>query len=92
MASDGCDSDRRRDADKDQQWRHQEAAADAEHAGYETHRRAHRQDEEYVDRKIGDREIELHARSISDLAAGRPAPFRSMDLRCAARLQAASLA
>ena len=89
MASDGCDSDRRRDADKDQQWRHQEAAADAEHAGYETYRRAHRQDEEHVDRKIGDREIKLHARSFSQLTAGRPAPFRSMDLRLRRGLQAA---
>ena len=58
------DRDRRRDADEDQQRRHQEAAADAEHAGHEADRRAHRQDEENIDRNVGDRKVELHARLL----------------------------
>ena len=69
VARDGRDRDRRRDADEDQQRRHQEAAADAEHAGDESDRRAHRQDEEDIDRKVGDRKVELHARLLLQLAA-----------------------
>jgi hypothetical protein len=51
-------------ADEDQQRRHQEPAADAEHAGHESDRRAHRQDEKDIDRHFGDRKVELHARSL----------------------------
>ena len=65
------DRDRRRDADEDQERRHQEAAADAEHAGHEADRRAHRQDQEDIDRNVGDGEIELHARSLLDWGRGR---------------------
>ena len=54
--------DRGRDADKDQKWRHQEAAADPEHARYKANRCAHRQQEKDIDRNIGDWEKELHAR------------------------------
>ena len=68
MAGDGGDRDRGRDADEDQQRRHQKAAADPEHAGHEAHRRAHRQDEEDIDRNVGDGEIELHARSLLAIA------------------------
>ena len=64
VAGDRGDGDRRRDADEDQQRRHQEAAADPEHAGHEADRRPHRQDEEDVDRNVGDRKVELHARSL----------------------------
>ncbi len=64
MAGDRGDRDRGRDADEDQQRRHQKAAADAEHAGHETDRRAHRQDEENIDRNVGDREVKLHARLL----------------------------
>ena len=64
MAGDRGDRHRRRDADEDQKRRHQEAAADAEHAGDEPDRRAHRQDEENIDRNVGDREVELHARLL----------------------------
>ena len=64
MAGDGGDRDRRRNADEDLQRRHQEAAADPEHAGHEPNRRAHRQDEENIDWDIGDREVELHARLL----------------------------
>ena len=64
MARDRGDRDRRRDADEDQKRRHQEAAADTEHAGDEPDRRAHRQDEENIDRNVGDREVELHARLL----------------------------
>ena len=56
------------DADEDQQRRHQEPAADPEHPGHETHRRAHRQDEENIDRNIGDGEVELHARLLLAIA------------------------
>ena len=55
--------DRRRHADEDQQRRHQEAAADAEHAGDESDRQPHPQNEEDVDRHVGDREIDLQRAS-----------------------------
>ncbi len=73
MAGDGCDRDRGRDTDEDQKRRHQKPAADAEHAGHEAHGRAHRKDEEHIDRKVGDRKVELHARFASDFSpeAGR---------------------
>ena len=64
MARDRSDRDGRCDADEDQERRHQEAAADPEHAGHEPNRRAHRQDEENIDRNVGDREVELHARLL----------------------------
>ena len=51
---------RRRHADEDQQRSHQEAAADAEHAGYESDRDSHREYKEDIDRQIGDRKIDLH--------------------------------
>src|SRR5262249_22072777 len=51
---------RRRYPDEDQQRRHQEAAADAEHAGDEPDREPHREHEEYIDRKVGDREVNFH--------------------------------
>ena len=73
MAGDGGDRDRGGDADEDQQRRHQKSAADAEHAGHETNRRAHRQDEENIDRNVGDRKVQLHARLLMkfSLEAGR---------------------
>ena len=49
-----------RDADEDQQRRHQEAAADAEHAGNEPDREPHREHEEDIDGKVGDRKIDFH--------------------------------
>ena len=83
MAGDGSDRDRGRDADEDQQRRHQETAADPEHAGHEADRRTHRQDEQNIDRKIGDGEVELHARLLLAIAprcgfgAARGSVFRS---------------
>ena len=68
MARDRSDRDRRRNADKDQQRRHQKSAADAEHARHETHRGAHRQDEENIDRYVGDWEVELHARLLLEFS------------------------
>lgn len=79
MARDRGDRDRGRDADEDQERRHQKTAADAEHAGNETNRRAHRQDEENIDRNVGDREIQLHAGRFYDCAASRPRPLHGMD-------------
>src|SRR5579872_381273 len=60
VACNGCDRHGRRDADEDQERCHQEAAADAEHPGHEADRDPHRQDEEDVDRKVRDREEDLH--------------------------------
>ena len=61
------------DAGEDQQRRQQEAAADAEHARQESDRPAHAQEEEHVDGKLGDREVKLHRRRLSDgLSLRRP--------------------
>jgi hypothetical protein len=58
------------DADEDQQRRHQKSAADAEHAGHKTNRRAHREDEENIDRNVGDRKVELHAGLLCGFGLG----------------------
>lgn len=50
-----------RDADEDQERGHQEAVADAEHAGDKADRGPNRQQQEDVDRDVGDREVDLHA-------------------------------
>ena len=59
MARDARDRDRRRHADENQQRRHQEAAADAEHAGDEADREPHPQHQEDVHGQVGDRKIDL---------------------------------
>src|SRR5215510_10578841 len=59
MARDGGDGHGGCDTDEDQQRRHQEAAADAEHAGDESDRDPHAEDEEDVDRKIVERKVDL---------------------------------
>ena len=56
----GRHRDRRRDADEDQQRRHQEAAADAEQAGKKTDSAAQPHQQEHVDGDLGDRKIDLH--------------------------------
>ena len=61
VACDAGHRHRRRDADKDQKRRHQEAAADAEHAGDEADREPHGQNQENIDGEIGDRKVNLHA-------------------------------
>ena len=61
MAGDARDRDSGRHPDEDQQRRHQEPAADAEHARNETDRQPHRQYEEDVHGDIGNRKIDLHA-------------------------------
>lgn len=78
MARNRGNRDRGRDANEDQQRRHQEATADPEHAGDESNRRAHRQDEEDIDRNVGDREVELHARRFLSVrhVLGRKAASR----------------
>ena len=48
---------------KIKQRRHQEAAADAEHAGDEADRQPHPQHEEDVHGQVGDRKIDLQAAS-----------------------------
>lgn len=60
MARNGGDRDGGGDADEDQKRRHQEAAADAEHAGDEADRGAHREHQEHIDRQISDGEVKLH--------------------------------
>ena len=60
MRGDARHRDGRLYAYEDQERRHQESAADAEHAGDETHRQAHGEQKEDVDRDIGDRKIDLH--------------------------------
>ena len=59
----GCHRNGRRNAEENQEGRHQEAAADAEKARDETHRRTHSENQENADRHFGDREVNLHADS-----------------------------
>ncbi len=63
MTGHACHRDCGRDADEDQQRRHQEAAADAEHAGDVADREPHPQDEEDVHGHVGDRKINLQEAS-----------------------------
>ena len=56
----GRHGDRGRDADEEQQRRHQKAAADAEHAGQDTDKPAQSQEEERVDRNLGNGQVDLH--------------------------------
>ena len=49
-----------RDADEEEQWRHQEATTDAEHAGKHAYDSAQPQKEKGVDRDFSDGEIYLH--------------------------------
>ena len=72
VACDARDRDRRRNADEDQQRRHQEAAADAEHAGDEPDRQPHGEDQEHVDRQVGDRKVDLHAGGPAGLRGQAP--------------------
>ena len=53
------DRDRRRNAEEDQQRRHEKAAADAEQPRDEAHRRTHPEDEKNAHRHLGDRQIDL---------------------------------
>ena len=71
VAGDGRHCDRRRDAEEDQERRHQETAADAEHAGDESDGEPHRENDEYVDRQVCDRKIDLQARGPRLEANGR---------------------
>ena len=72
------DRDCRRDADEDQERRHQEAAADAEHAGDEADRQPHPQNDEDVDGQVGDRKVDLQGdvfrRSKCEGSIARAAP------------------
>ena len=64
MARDRGHRHRRGYAEEDQQRRHQEPAADAEHAGNESDRDAEAEDHEDIDRQFRDREVELHGRGF----------------------------
>ena len=58
-----------RDADEDQERRHQEPAADAEHAGNESDREPHEEDQEDIDGQFGDRKVDLHETGSADARA-----------------------
>ncbi len=60
-----CDRNRRRNADKNQHGRHQKSAADAEQAGDEAHRQSHCQQQEDIDRQVGDRKEDFHGLSTT---------------------------
>ena len=49
-----------RHAEEDQQRRHDEAAADAEHARQEADRQADAREQEHVERQLGDGKVDLH--------------------------------
>ena len=70
MAGDARDRDRRRDTEEDEQRRHQKSAADAEHAGNEPDCETHGQNDKNVDRQVGDRKVDLHARFPSVRSSG----------------------
>jgi hypothetical protein len=53
------DRDGRRDAQEDEERRHQKAAADPEQAGDEADRRAHPENHEHADRHLGDGQVDL---------------------------------
>ena len=54
------DGNRRRNADEDQERRHQEAAADPEQPGQHADAGAHPEQQKDIDRKFGNRQIDLH--------------------------------
>ena len=66
MARDARNCDSRTDADEDQKRRHQEPAADAEHARDESDRQSHEQDKQDIDGQFGDRKIDLHETGSAD--------------------------
>jgi hypothetical protein len=61
VAGHGCHSDRWCYSDENKQRRHQETAADAEHAGDVTDRKSHPQNQEDIYRQIGDGQVDLQA-------------------------------
>ena len=56
----GSDGDGGRYADEDQQRRQQKAAADAEHPGEKSDRRTEAEQNEDVERHLGDRQVDVH--------------------------------
>jgi hypothetical protein len=48
------------DAEENQQWRGQKTATDAEHAGQDPHQSAEQDDDEGIDREIGDWQVYVH--------------------------------
>jgi hypothetical protein len=74
MTGYGCHGDCRRDPDEDQQRRHQETAADAEHARDVADRESHPQHKEDVHGQVGDGKVDLQAGSSDGCdALRRPA-------------------
>ena len=61
----GRNGDCRRNADEKQQWGHQEAPADAEHAGQDTHNATEAQQKERVYGHFGDWQVDLHKAGYS---------------------------
>ena len=61
MRGDAGDRDGRLHADEDQQRRHEESAANSEHAGDEPDRKPHREQQKDVDGNVGDgKKEDLH--------------------------------
>src|SRR3546814_8101867 len=64
--------DRRRNAIEDEQRRRQETPAHAEHARQEAHPAAEQDDEQRIDRQIGDWKVEIHgSRTMSSARTDR---------------------
>ena len=66
MGGHARDRNRRADTDEDEQRRHQEPAADAEHARDESDRKPHEQDKQDIDGQFGDRKVDLHETGSAD--------------------------
>ena len=60
LAGAGADGDARRHAEEDEQRRHDEFAADAEHAGQEADRQPDAEQQKRAERQLGDRKVDLH--------------------------------
>ena len=74
MAGYGRDRDCRRNPDEDQKRRHQETAADAEHAGDVADRKPHPQHQEDVHRQVSDGKIDLQAFRPTGWSTSTPRP------------------
>src|SRR3546814_9362336 len=66
--------DRRRNAIEDQQRRRQETATDAEHARQEAHPASEQDDDQRIDRQIGDWKVEIHGSRTMSSARTAPIP------------------
>ena len=70
MRRDARDRNGRLYADEDQKRRHQEPAANSEHAGDESDRQPHREHKKDVDGNVGDRKVDFHGWITGALICG----------------------